>query len=97
MCTEIELIFDNFWTLRGPGGRAFPGAVYLCMYMYSKGFVYGKGYPNVVFAEVSWGHFWPIFGAKMDSGPLLQNCCSDLLTGSRGSILVALESCAARA
>ena len=31
------------------------------------------------------------FGAKIDSGPPLQNCCSELLTGSRGSILDAME------
>ena len=43
------------------------------------------------------GPFWAIFGAKLHSGPSLQNCCSELLTGSRGSILVALEPCARRA
>ena len=65
--------------------------------MYSKCFVYGKGSPNTVSAEVSGGPIWTIFGAEKQSGPLLKNCRSELLTGSRGLILVAMEPCARRA
>ena len=74
-------------------GGPFP-ALYLCIV----NALYMERDPRTLFPQrflgAEFGPFWTIFGAKKQSGPLLKNCRSELLTGSRGLILVAMEPCA---